>query len=138
MSDLCFCHLNGYKVKDSTARAGIEELNANKVSNEGLANAINGVNNSIAGVQAGVDDLNTRMNALNVPASANDLAFDGSGAGMTSGNVGAGMLELKNEINSVHNNLSEDIELVSTQALYIVSFDASTGTLVTKSSDYVG
>lgn len=37
-TEKCFCHLNGYKVKDADARAAIEEINRDHPNNTGVIN----------------------------------------------------------------------------------------------------
>ena len=52
----CFCHLNGYAVKDSTARKQIEDLS--KKVNEDIAEQLTTLDEKVT------DDINTAIDGL--------------------------------------------------------------------------
>lgn len=61
MSDNCFCHLNGFAVKDATARKDIENTNKNV---DAINNSIQTINNSIASTNKNVEELDKSVEAL--------------------------------------------------------------------------
>ena len=105
MSEKSFCYLNGYAVKDQTARADIELLKTGKVSNEGLAIAIETVNNSVDTVDGRVTSLSSRIdtisNTVNAHESATGIAYSGTASGLAAATVQAAIDELAADVSGV-------------------------------------
>lgn len=105
MSEKSFCYLNGYAVKDQTARDDIELLKTGKVSNEGLAIAIETVNNSVDTVDGRVTSLSSRVdtisNTVNAHESATGIAYSGTASGLAAATVQAAIDELAADVSGV-------------------------------------
>ena len=105
MSEKSFCYLNGYAVKDQTARADIELLKTGKVSNEGLAIAIETVNNSVDTVDGRVTSLSSRIdtisNTVNAHESATGIAYSGTASGLAAATVQAAIDELAADVSVI-------------------------------------
>ena len=105
MSEKSFCYLNGYAVKDQTARADIELLKTGKVSNEGLATAIETVNNSVDTVDGRVTSLSSRIdtisNTVNAHESATGIAYSGTASGLAAATVQAAIDELAADVSVI-------------------------------------
>lgn len=95
MSDLCFCHLNGYKVKDAEARRSIEELNTKKADNETLNAKETEINEKIDGVKTDLNNLETRFNTMKVTGEAEYIVFKNENNGMAATDVQAAIEEVK-------------------------------------------
>lgn len=88
MSEKCFCHLNGYKVKDADARKSIEEINEN-------------LETALTAIGEGLSELQDDVNALK----------EGAGAGGSSG----GTKLYKHRLKSNDNNYI-DIDVITTMS----------------------
>lgn len=106
MSEKCFCHLNGYAVKDSTARGEIETLKTGKVNYEDLQNAINAVNEAIATVNEKYEQLNTIITYLDIPRTASSISFEAI-EGVDADNVQGAIAKVK-EIAEQEQSVSAD------------------------------
>lgn len=91
MAEKCFCHFNGFRVKDSVARQQIVELtnqlstaNANILA---LSNTINSMNTIINTMAGDISRLATRVTTLENSSSGNT---GGDTSGDTGGNTGGG------------------------------------------------
>ena len=103
----CFCHLNGYAVKDATARADIETLKTGKVSHEELENAIQVVEGITNGLQEDIENLDTRFNYLDIPDKASDLAFETGTSGIVATTVQGAIEEVNRKASSVEQGTAQ-------------------------------
>ena len=103
-----FSRLNGYKVKDSTAREEIEKLKTAKADVTNVEELVNAVNTRVASAETSISELNTRFNYLHIPDSANEISF--SGSGITSTDVQNAVLEVNSKVTQ---NISDIVELTS-------------------------
>ena len=87
----CFCHLNGYAVKDATARKDIETLKNNKISTEQMAIERATLNSAISKVDTRVKNLEKAV--TNIPDSAEDITFNAEG--LEAKNTKEAILEVK-------------------------------------------
>lgn len=96
MAEKCFCHFNGFRVKDSVARQQIVELN----------NQLSTINANILTLSNTINTMNTFMNALagdvallksRVAALENGSGSGGNTGGDSGGNTGGGSGDSGNE-----------------------------------------
>lgn len=88
-----FSSLNGYNVKDATARASLE----NKVENSLFTSEINRLSTDISNNANNINNLNTRFNSFSetISNNANTIVYDNSSSKMVSTNVQDAIDELK-------------------------------------------
>lgn len=76
------------------------------------------------------------------PDAKTDATLSVSGKPSDAASVGEKIREIENKMeNEIGNNVKAELAKINSDldnALYIVSFDASSGTLVTRSADYTG
>lgn len=94
MADLCFCHLNGYAVKDATARNDIETLKTDKVSHTDLTEKLNEVNEHFTEVETQIKSTNVKLNYI--PDTAEELPYSNVNSGLEATNVQTAIDEVKN------------------------------------------
>ena len=94
MAEKCFCHFNGFRVKDSVARKQIADLtnelstaNANILA---LSNTINTMNTFMNALAGDVALLKSRVTLLENSSGSGDSGNTGGGSGDNGGNTGGG------------------------------------------------
>lgn len=97
----CFCHLNGYAVKDATARKDIETLQNDKCDASTLAlvknqleQSIGNTDNRVTALQA-IVDYNLRLE------NASEINYDNSNSNLTATNVNTAIDEVNEKVNNL-------------------------------------
>ena len=90
-----FTRLNGYNVKDTVAREGVNNLDLSKASHADVEKAIEGVNETITDLAKDVDDLETLFNASGISQDAQNITFNNTLTGLTSTHVQGAIEEVK-------------------------------------------
>lgn len=86
----CFCHLNGFQVKDATARAALEAVKTDiETVKEGVENAANIANIAKTDAETAKTDATTAKAAADIAKATANLALPKTGGSM-SGNVDMG------------------------------------------------
>ena len=88
-NEKCFCHFNGYEVKDAKARSNIETLET----------SINSTNVNLSVVKKDVEALNTEIDEINTLASDNKSGIQTNLASIETLNLSVASLKSDNEAN---------------------------------------
>ena len=110
--DRCFCHLNGYKVKDADARKSIEDLQNNKVEVSALEEITTQIEAEVTALDTKVESVNKRFDYLPIPKDASEISFSNTGTGLNSTNVQTAIVEFVNGTNVALEEMEERVSSV--------------------------